>query len=88
MTQSPAFEWAWDNSAGGQLDQLYQTFAKSAGCPAPYDISCLQNLSMSTETLAAANLDLFSKVKQTGIFPVGLVVDGKWINTILTLAFS
>ncbi|KAI8677529.1 COesterase domain-containing protein [Fusarium sp. Ph1] len=88
VTQSPAFEWAWDNSVGGQLDQVYQNFSNSLGCHAPYDIECIRNPSFSLETLALANIKLFENVKQTGLFPIGPSVDNAWIKTIPTLAFS
>ncbi|KAF5626998.1 carboxylesterase family [Fusarium sp. NRRL 52700] len=88
LTQSPAFEWAWDNSTGGQLDQVYQNFSESLGCYAPYDINCIRNPSFSLETLGLANVNLFRNVKQTGLFPVGPAVDNAWITTIPTLAFA
>ncbi|KAI8679046.1 COesterase domain-containing protein [Fusarium keratoplasticum] len=88
VAQSPAFEWAWDNSVGGQLDQVYQNFSNSLGCHAPYDIECIRNPSFSLETLALANIKLFENVKQTGLFPIGPSVDNAWIKTIPTLAFS
>ncbi|KAF5565588.1 cholinesterase [Fusarium napiforme] len=88
LTQSPAFEWAWDNSPGGQLDQIYQTFSESLGCHAPYDIECIRDPSFSLERLALANVNLFRNVNQTGLFPVGPAVDNIWIKTIPTLAFA
>lgn len=88
VAQSPAFEWAWDNSVGGQLDQVYQNFSDSLGCHAPYDIECIRNKSFSLEKLALANIKLFENVKQTGLFPIGPSVDNTWIKTIPTLAFS
>ncbi|EEU39938.1 uncharacterized protein NECHADRAFT_79670 [Fusarium vanettenii 77-13-4] len=88
VTQSPAFEWAWDNSVGGQLDQVYQNFSDSLGCHSPYDIECIRNASIPLETLALANVKLFESVKQTGLFPIGPSVDNAWIKTIPTLAFS
>ncbi|KAK7414164.1 hypothetical protein QQX98_006950 [Neonectria punicea] len=88
VTQSPAFEWAWDNSVGGQLDQVYQSFSTSLGCHAPYDIECIRNPSLTIETLALANVKLFNSVRQTGLFPIGPSVDNAWIKTIPTLAFS
>ncbi|KAF4343780.1 cholinesterase [Fusarium beomiforme] len=88
VTQSPAFEWAWNNSAGGQLDQVYKNFSSSLGCPAPYDIECIRNPSIPLKTLAEANVKLFDSVKQTGLFPIGPSVDNSWIKTIPTLAFA
>ncbi|KAM3081196.1 hypothetical protein ACMFMG_005151 [Clarireedia jacksonii] len=82
--QSPAFEWAWDNSPGGKLDMIYQNFSQLAGCGLSFDIDCLR----SSNNLSAANQILFKKVRQTGLFPVGPAVDGKWIKSIPTLSFS
>lgn len=88
VAQSPAFEWAWDNSPDGQLDKVYQSFASSVGCPAPYNIDCLRDPSITSDQLGQANVQLFKNVKQTGLFPIGPAVDNNWIKTIPTLAFS
>ncbi|KAH7466618.1 hypothetical protein FOMA001_g16031 [Fusarium oxysporum f. sp. matthiolae] len=88
VTQSPAFEWAWDNSKDGQLDQVYQNFSKSLGCNDLNDISCIRDPSIPLDKLGMANVKLFETVKQTGLFPIGPSVDGAWIKTIPTLAFA
>jgi carboxylesterase type B len=82
--QSPAFEWAWDNSPGGKLDKVYQNFSQLAGCGLTFDIDCLR----ASTNLSDANQMLFNTVRQTGLFPVGPAVDGKWIETIPTISFS
>ncbi|KND89160.1 Lipase 1 [Tolypocladium ophioglossoides CBS 100239] len=85
--QSPAFEWAWDNSADGRLDTLYRKFSNHTGCGFEYNIECLRK-NVSVETLATANQLLFKEVRQTGLFPIGPAVDGKWIKSIPKVAFS
>ena len=85
FAQSPAFEWAWDNSPGGELDQMFTDFSKLANC-GEYDISCLREASV--ETVQAANQELFNTVRQTGLFPVGPAVDGNWIKSIPAVALS
>ncbi|KAK1465073.1 hypothetical protein CMEL01_12428 [Colletotrichum melonis] len=82
--QSPAFEWAWDNKPKGKLDQVYQNFSSLAGCGLTFDIDCLRK----STNLTAANQQLFNTVRQTGLFPVGPAVDGKWITTIPTISFA
>ncbi|KAF4873142.1 Secreted lipase [Colletotrichum siamense] len=82
--QSPAFEWAWDNSPMGKLDQVYQNFSSLAGCGFAFNLTCLQE----STNLTAANQALFDTVKQTGLFPVGPAVDDKWITTIPTISFA
>lgn len=82
--QSPAFEWAWDNSPMGTLDQVYQNFSSLAGCGLTFNLTCLQHSSNLTE----ANQALFANVKQTGLFPVGPAVDDKWVTTIPTISFA
>lgn len=86
VAQSPAFQWAWDNSPGGKLDRVYQKFSQDAGCGSDYDISCLRAANL--DSLKEANRGLYNNIKQTGLFPVGPSVDGKWIKTIPTLEFS
>ncbi|KAI5460510.1 carboxylesterase family protein [Mariannaea sp. PMI_226] len=86
VAQSPAFEWAWDNHPNGKLDSMYKKFSELAGCNATYNISCLR--SADIRDLTKANQQLFKVVRQTGLFPVGPAVDGKWIKTIPTVAFS
>ncbi|KAE9579342.1 hypothetical protein CGMCC3_g4630 [Colletotrichum fructicola] len=60
--QSPAFEWAWDNSPMGKLDQVYQNFSNLAGCGFAFNLTCLQE----STNLTAANQALFDTVNQTG----------------------
>ncbi|KAI1076664.1 carboxylesterase family protein [Whalleya microplaca] len=86
VAQSPAFEWAWDNKPDGQLDAVYKNFSELAGCGCAYDIDCLR--ATSVEKLTEANQNLFKTIAQTGLFPIGPAVDGKWIRTIPTVAFS
>ncbi|RSL62702.1 hypothetical protein CEP53_004687 [Fusarium sp. AF-6] len=81
---SPAFEWAWDNSPNGQLDKIYKNFSALAGCGQNFDIDCLR----SSKNLSEANQALFSTVKQTGLFPIGPVVDDVWVKTLPTLSFA
>ncbi|KAK2594035.1 hypothetical protein QQS21_008254 [Conoideocrella luteorostrata] len=82
--QSPAFEWAWDNSPGGKLDRVYKSFSSLAGCGETFNIECLR----SSKNLSSANQVLFNTVRQTGLFPVGPAVDGKWVTTLPTISFS
>ena len=84
--QSPAFQWAWDNSPGGELDAIYMKFSNLTGCGSKYDINCLRNATL--KDLTCANQMLFDSVRQTGLFPVGPAVDGKWVKSIPTVAFS
>lgn len=84
--QSPAFQWAWDNSPNGELDTIYLTFSNLSGCGWNYDIDCLRNAPL--EKLEVANQMLFDNVRQTGLFPVGPAVDGDWVKSIPTVAFS
>ncbi|KAH9231140.1 hypothetical protein K456DRAFT_1841511 [Colletotrichum gloeosporioides 23] len=86
LVQSPAFEWQWDNSKDGALDKAYRMFSELAGCGDKYDIDCLRNA--RSAKLIEANQQFFGKVKQTGMAPVGPSVDGKWIRTLPTIAFS
>lgn len=82
--QSPALEWAWDNSPGGKLDKVYQNFSYLAGCGHAFDIDCLR----ASKNLSAANQALFDTVRQTGLFPVGPAVDGDWVLTIPTISLA
>ncbi|OTA77502.1 hypothetical protein M434DRAFT_38634 [Hypoxylon sp. CO27-5] len=83
--QSPAFEWAWDNSEDGTMDTMYRNFSRLAGCGFGYNISCLR--AADPMTLTRANNELFAIVRQTGLFPVGPAVDGEWIKSIPTVTF-
>ncbi|KAF7557016.1 hypothetical protein G7Z17_g1052 [Cylindrodendrum hubeiense] len=86
VAQSPAYQWAWDNSRDGKLDQTYKKFSEDAGCGSAYDISCLRDADL--ENLKAANRALYNNVKHSGLFPVGPSVDGDWVKTIPTIALS
>lgn len=86
FAQSPAFEWSWDNSAGGRLDRTFKQFSELAGCGSQLDIDCLRKA--TNETLRQANQELYNVVSQTGLFPVGPAVDGKWIKSIPAVTLS
>ncbi|KAI1463154.1 alpha/beta-hydrolase [Daldinia caldariorum] len=76
--QSPAFQWAWDNSPGGTLDTVYRNFSDFAGCGFEFDIDCLRKA--PEEDLRRANQLIFRSFPLTGLFPVGPAVDGGWVN--------
>ncbi|KAF4415154.1 carboxylesterase family [Fusarium acutatum] len=82
--QSPAFEWSWDNSENGKLDQIYKSFSNFAGCGQDFNIDCLRK----STNLSDANQALFNDVAKTGLFPVGPAVDDGWIKTIPTISFA
>lgn len=86
FVQSPAFEWSWDNSPGGRLDQIFGQFSKLAECESEYDIDCLRKA--SPEKLRAANQGLYKAIRETGLFPVGPAVDGNWIKSIPAVTLS
>jgi carboxylesterase type B len=86
FAQSPAFEWSWDNSPGGRLDTTFKSFSELAGCGSGYNISCLREA--DTEKLKQANQNLYNNIRQTGLFPVGPAVDGKWIKSIPAVTLS
>lgn len=86
LVESPAFEWSWDNKPSGTLNAVYKNFSHFAGCGHNFNFLCLTTL--PEERLADANQALFDSVKQTGMFPVGPSVDGRWIQTIPTISFA
>jgi carboxylesterase type B len=83
LLQSPAFEWQWDRA--GTLSSIYNTFSNLAGCP-PNNIECLRNAPITG--LVKANQLLFTRVHQTGLFPVGPSVDKNWIDTLAPVQFA
>ncbi|KAI1132448.1 carboxylesterase family protein [Nemania abortiva] len=86
VVQSPAFQWAWDNSPDGELDNNYRTFSNFSGCGYDYNIDCLRDAAL--EDLILANQELFGQVRLKGFFPVGPAVDGVWIKSIPAVRFS
>ncbi|KHN96046.1 carboxylesterase family protein [Metarhizium album ARSEF 1941] len=83
---SPAFEMAWDNAPGGRLDAYYRMYSDLAGCGDGYDVDCLR--AARREDLVRANQQLFDAVRQTGLFPVGPAVDGRWVTTLPSILLS
>ncbi|KAK0704475.1 Alpha/Beta hydrolase protein [Lasiosphaeris hirsuta] len=87
LVQSPAFEWSWDNSAGGTMDQVYQTFSQLANCNSTFDITCLQQADIAVVT--TANQNLFDQFwNNSHKFPVGPSVDSVWVKTIPALSLT
>ncbi|KAM0189080.1 hypothetical protein ACHAPQ_010189 [Fusarium lateritium] len=89
VAQSPAFEWSWNNTAGGEPDKMFQAFAKGVNCTGSDQIECLRDTkTLSTDALAKQNIELYADYHKTGLFPLGPAIDSKWVKTIPTLAFS
>ena len=84
VLQSPAFQWQWDRN--GTMNDIYRSFSNLTGCGYEYNISCLR--SANDNTLINANQKLFANVLQTGLFPLGPSVDGKWINKLAAVQFK
>ncbi|KAM0343766.1 hypothetical protein ACHAPU_008193 [Fusarium lateritium] len=86
VAQSPAFEWSWNNTAGGEPDKMYEAFSKGLNCS---NIECLRDTkTLSTERLAKQNVELYADYHKTGLFPLGPAIDNDWVKTIPTIAFS
>ncbi|CAH0034430.1 unnamed protein product [Clonostachys rhizophaga] len=83
---SPGHQWAWNNSANGTLDMIYQKFSALAGCGLEKNITCLRDKDI--EVLAEADQKLYEEVRLTGLFPIGPSVDGKWIKEISPIAIA
>ena len=83
LLQSPAYQWQWDRSPGGEMDQTYRKFMEFANCN---DMHCLLNAPI--KTLIKANQDLFNNARKVGLFPVGPAVDDVWISELPTTAFA
>ena len=86
--QSPAFEWQWDRSPNGTLEQTYQKFAEMVDCPVsgPESMECLQGVSFGA--LTAANERVLSAVVTDGVFPVGPSVDDVWLSYLPSIAME
>ena len=84
--QSPAFQWAWDYCPNGKLDTTFKKFSDLAGCGSRYDIGCLRQA--DSEKLIHANQILFNSAQEEGFFPVGPALDGNWVKSLPTIAFS
>ena len=86
--QSPAFEWQWDRSANGTLEQTYQRFASMVDCPVsgPESMECLQKAPFAD--LTVANERLLSDVVTDGVFPVGPSVDDAWLSYLPSIAMD
>ncbi|KAK8877740.1 Secreted lipase [Apiospora arundinis] len=83
---SPGFQWAWDNASGGALDTVYRQFSNWSGCGYEYNIECLRNA--SDEAITRGTAGIGSLLEESGLFPVGPAVDGKWVNSIPAASFS
>ncbi|KAF2836457.1 alpha/beta-hydrolase [Patellaria atrata CBS 101060] len=84
LLQSPAFEWQWDRE--GTLNEIFSNFSSFTPCGKGFDIECLRDLPI--DNITYANLNLFTTVHQTGLFPVGPSVDGTWIQDIPAVQFA
>jgi carboxylesterase type B len=86
ILQSPAFEWSWDRTPNGTLDQVYYNFSRLAQCD-DLTLGCLKNA--TTDQLKKANQALFqSGTKCTGLFPVGPALDDTLFSYLPATALS
>ena len=93
ILQSPAFQWQWDNSAGGVLDQYFVNFTNLAGSETPCKgdtgqdaITCLQGL--SEDDIWEANHAIYEITKCSGVNNIGPAVDGKVITQLPVVALE
>lgn len=86
LLQSPAFQWQWDRSVGGTLDNIYKSFAGSANCTADDSMACLRNA--STAVLSQAAQQQFDQSKSVGLFPFGPAIDDVWLSDLPSEAFA
>ena len=84
--QSPAFQWSWDNTPGGQMDQVSQSFSSLAGCGSTFNMTCLKGATITS--IEAGNQGIFDKSWANKQFPVGPSVDGVWIKTLPALSLN
>jgi carboxylesterase type B len=81
VMQSAAFEWLWDNSAGGPSDVVFGSLASQTSCKDKTGLqalACLQGLS-SGDLMSAMNA-VWDKTKCSNVFSIGPIVDGKVIT--------
>lgn len=83
--QSPAFQWQWDRSENGTLDQVYHNFTRLAQCQEG-DFACL--VKADTERLILANQQLYDDSQAVGLFPLGPAVDNEWIKELPAIAYK
>jgi carboxylesterase type B len=86
ILMSPAFQWQWNNSAGGALDKVYGDFKNKPSVKSCESFSCLQSL--PTSNISAANIDLAKKFHTEGIYNIGPAVDGCHITSLPGIALQ
>ncbi|KAH9998190.1 Alpha/Beta hydrolase protein [Xylariaceae sp. FL0662B] len=85
--QSPAFQWQWDRSQNGTLEQVYLNFtieAKCDGTPDPFE--CL--VEAPTETLMEANQNLWDEFTAVGLFQLGPAIDNDTFQELPAIAYD
>ena len=84
LLQSPAFQWQWDRSAHGTLEQIYQNFTSLANCTLG-GMDCLRKA--DAKTLEMANQEIYDQSHIVGLFPVGPAIDDEWLSYLPAVAF-
>ncbi|KAK8132125.1 Carboxylesterase [Apiospora kogelbergensis] len=86
VAMSPGFQWAWDNTSGGALDKVYRQFSNWSGCGHEHNITCLREA--KDEAITKGTAGIGNLLEETGLFPVGPAVDGKWVKSIPAVSLS
>jgi carboxylesterase type B len=74
---SPGFEWQWDRTPRGKMEQLYKNFTDITGC-VDEGLPCLREL--DGDYLARKSQELYDLNKCSGVASVGPAVDGDLIH--------
>ena len=84
VMMSPAYQWIWDDSAGGTEDGTFDAFADATkGCEGKRGgdgLTCLQTA--TTADLQTAIDTIWTQDKCSGVWNIGPVVDGKAIKNL------
>ncbi|KAH9905108.1 Alpha/Beta hydrolase protein [Xylariomycetidae sp. FL2044] len=85
--QSPAFQWQWDRSPGGTLEQVFQNFTREAKCDGDSDpFNCLVKLNATM--LQKANQALWDEFTAVGLFQLGPALDNDTILELPAVAYE
>jgi len=87
--QSAAYQWLWDNSAGGPSDKVFGTLVDQTPCNTTSGtdaLACLQGL--SSDALMTAMSTIWNATKCSHVFNIGPVVDGKVITQLPAVALE
>jgi carboxylesterase type B len=88
ILQSAAFQWQWNNSQAGTMENVYNIIKDGTSCrgkPGVSAVACLQGI--GSDEITASFKSYMASAEPSGVTNIGPAIDGKVITQLPAMAF-